>query len=100
MGDPVWRLPLYSPYAKGLKSPCADLQNCAASPLGGAITAALFVQRFTEGIPWAHLDIMAWGESSGNNGGMAGGANGQAVQCLIGLAHLLNHATEQKTPML
>ena len=88
-GDPLWRLPLHTPYGKSLKSPCADLQNCASSPLGGAITAALFVQRFTEGLPWAHLDIMAWAENLGGNGAITSGANGQAVQCLIGLAHLL-----------
>ena len=88
-GDPLWRLPLHAPYHKALKSPAADLQNCASSPLGGAITAALFVQRFTEGLPWAHLDIMAWAENLGGGGVITSGANGQAVQCLIGLAHVL-----------
>ena len=88
-GDPLWRLPLYAPYLKALKSPCADLQNCSSSAYAGAITAALFVQKFTEGLPWAHLDIMAWAENFSAGGAIASGANGQAVQCLIGLAQLL-----------
>ena len=39
----------------------ADLSNSGTSPLGGSITAALFLEHFVEpGIPWAHFDIMAW----------------------------------------
>ena len=27
---------------------------------GGAITAALFLQKFVKDIPWIHVDLMAW----------------------------------------
>ena len=44
--DPLWRLPLWSPYDRWLDSPVADLNNVSSKPHAGAITAALFLQRF------------------------------------------------------
>ena len=38
----------------------ADLLNCPTTPYGGAISAALFLQRFVGNGPWLHFDIMAW----------------------------------------
>ena len=59
--DPVWRLPLHKPYNDMLKSQVADTLNSAASGLGGAITAALYLQKFVScDIPWVHFDVMAW----------------------------------------
>jgi len=58
--DPVWRLPLHEPYAAMLDSKVADLANASASPYAGAITAALFLQRFVDDCPWVHFDIMAF----------------------------------------
>ena len=59
--DPVWPLPLHAPYRDQLKSRVADLLNCSSGPYGGAITAALFLERFVgEGIDWLHFDVMAW----------------------------------------
>ncbi|MBX9633649.1 MAG: leucyl aminopeptidase family protein, partial [Magnetospirillum sp.] len=63
--DPMWRLPLYKPYRRMLDSKVADLNNVSDGPYAGAITAALFLQEFVGGgIPWVHLDIMAWNPSS------------------------------------
>ncbi len=63
--DPVWRMPLHAPYDRMLDSSAADLANAASSPYAGAITAALFLQRFiTTGVPWVHYDVMAWNVSS------------------------------------
>lgn len=59
-GDPAWRLPLYSPYEAQLRSPFADLKNSSVSRFGGAITAALFLEKFVGQVPWAHFDIFAW----------------------------------------
>jgi leucyl aminopeptidase len=65
INDPVWRLPLFSGYASMLDSSIADLSNASASPYAGAITAALFLQRFVpDGASWVHFDIMAWNLSS------------------------------------
>lgn len=62
-GELVWRLPLAEAYDKALASEIADMQNIAGPGAGaGSITAAQFLQRFVNKVPWAHLDIagMAW----------------------------------------
>jgi len=59
--DPLWRMPLWDPYDELLKSDVADFANMAATPMAGAVFAALFLRRFVpETIPWAHLDTYAW----------------------------------------
>jgi leucyl aminopeptidase len=59
--DPVWRMPLWEPYNDLFKSDLADLSNSGESGFAGAITAALFLQRFVpEGVQWAHFDTFAW----------------------------------------
>jgi len=61
VNDPVWRLPLWPEYAELLKSGVADINNASESGFAGAITAALFLQKFVpDGTPWAHLDTFAW----------------------------------------
>jgi leucyl aminopeptidase len=63
--DPLWRMPLWRPYRKMLDSKAADLNNVSEGPYAGAITAALYLQEFVgPGIPWAHLDVMAWNPQS------------------------------------
>jgi len=58
--DPVWRMPLWQPYAANLNSTIADTNNVAGA-LGGCITAALFLQKFVPTkTPWAHFDTYAW----------------------------------------
>ena len=62
--DPVWRMPLWRPYLRYLTSGIADLAN-AGSRMAGAVTAALYLERFVPGsTPWAHLDTYAWNDSS------------------------------------
>jgi len=57
-GERVWRLPLWEVYEEDLHSDVADLRNYANKPLAGAISAAKFLEVFTEKHPqWAHLDI-------------------------------------------
>jgi len=58
--DPVWRMPLWDGYDSQLDSPIADICHTASSPMGGSITAALFLRRFVGDIPWVHFDIFAW----------------------------------------
>jgi leucyl aminopeptidase len=60
-GEPVWRMPLGDAYDKAIKSKIADMKNIGG-PYAGSITAAQFLQRFVNGVPWAHLDIagVAW----------------------------------------
>ena len=71
-GDAIWRMPLWAPYHKQLKSNFADLANIGGRE-AGSITAACFLEQFIEdNCPWAHLDIAgtAWrtGKSKGATG--------------------------------
>jgi leucyl aminopeptidase len=59
--DPLWRMPLWSPYEEMFASDVADFGNAAEGGLAGAVTAALFLQKFVpENTPWAHFDTFAW----------------------------------------
>lgn len=61
VSDALWRMPLWKQYDEMLASDVADLSNVSDAPLAGAVTAALFLQRFVpEGLPWAHFDTFAW----------------------------------------
>ena len=60
-GDPLWRLPLWRGYESTLSSTVADLTNNPNYGYAGAITAALFLNRFVEKTKcWLHLDIPGW----------------------------------------
>ncbi|HEY9218491.1 MAG TPA: leucyl aminopeptidase, partial [Phenylobacterium sp.] len=64
-GEGLWRMPLPAAYEKQIESMAADVKNTGGRP-GGSITAALFLQKFINGLPWAHLDIAstAWKKPS------------------------------------
>ena len=62
VGDWVWNLPLVADYESWLDSNVADLVNSASSGHGGAITAALFLKRFVNGVPWSHIDTYMWAD--------------------------------------
>ena len=62
--DPLWPLPLWRPYRKMLDSYLADFANAGPSRHAGAITAALYLERFVpDGTPWLHLDTYAWNDA-------------------------------------
>jgi leucyl aminopeptidase len=83
--DPLWRMPLWRPYRKLLDSKAADINNVSEGPHAGAITAALYLQEFVEpGIPWAHIDVMAWNPRS--RPGRPEGAEAQTLRALY--AHI------------
>jgi leucyl aminopeptidase len=63
--DPLWRMPLHAGYEEMLKSDIADLNNAPDGGFAGAVTAALFLQKFVSaGTPWLHLDTFAWRPSA------------------------------------
>ncbi|ASD63242.1 M17 family metallopeptidase [Bdellovibrio bacteriovorus] len=80
-GDLNWRMPLFEKYWGDLSSPFADCKNSGGG-FGGAITAALFLQKFVRGKKWAHLDVYAWTDKA-HGALLASGGSGQPVQCLI-----------------
>ncbi len=62
--DPVWRLPLWKPYADALDSDVAEIKNDPdAWAQAGAVTAALFLQRFAPSGPGS-----IWISSPGTHG--------------------------------
>ncbi len=79
-GDLNWPMPLYQKYRSTFTSNFADVIN---SPDGfaGAITAALFLEKFVGDLPWAHLDIYAWKDSA-EGAWLEAGGSGQGVLCL------------------
>lgn len=72
-GDLNWRLPLHQRYNSMMSSQFADCVS-ATDGFAGAITAALFLERFVKSKPWIHLDTYAWSEK---------GANAQPVQAAM-----------------
>ena len=64
VSDPAWRMPLWAPYEDMLSSDIADTAN-AGGAFAGAVTAALYLQKFIpDDLPWAHLDTFAWRPSA------------------------------------
>ena len=83
--EQVWELPLERSYRKMLDSYIADMKNVGGGD-AGAITAALFLNEFTDGHPWAHLDIAGpmWADSDA--GWLQRGATGYGTRLLVQLA--------------
>jgi leucyl aminopeptidase len=82
--DPLWRMPLWPGYRTMLDSTVADLANSGASRQAGAITAALYLERFVPAsIPWLHLDQYAWNDS--DRPGRPRGGEAQGLRALHAL---------------
>ncbi|HYR25252.1 MAG TPA: leucyl aminopeptidase [Aquabacterium sp.] len=90
--DTAWRLPMDDEYGDSLKSNFADLANVGGRE-GGAITAAVFLSKFTKAYRWAHLDIAgsAW------KSGAAKGGTGRPVSLLT--QFILNQAAAGKAAL-
>jgi len=84
-GEPMWPLPLPTEYRKLLDSEVADLRNISTVGYGGALTAALFLAEFVDGVPWVHLDIAGPARASGDDGYLVKGGTGFAVRTLVEL---------------
>jgi len=83
VGENAWRMPIPAAYERHIDTPIADVKNTGNGRAGGSITAALFLQRFTNGTPWAHIDIAptAWVKDS-KNPTVPDGAVGWGVRTL------------------
>jgi leucyl aminopeptidase len=81
-GEPLWRMPLVADYEERLASKVADADNSVPGA-AGAITAALFLQHFTGGLPWAHLDVASVGDSPSDEGLYTKGATGFGARALL-----------------
>ncbi|MGN6724009.1 MAG: leucyl aminopeptidase, partial [Marmoricola sp.] len=80
-GEPLWRLPLADIYVERLASKVADADNAPGT--AGAITAALFLQPFTDDLPWVHLDVAPVGDSLEDAFEYAKGPTGFGARLLL-----------------
>ncbi len=88
VSEKIWRMPLCEDFEKMIKSDIADVANIGSVPgAAGSATAAHFLQKFVNDVPWAHLDIagMAW-EKKGSSV-TPKGATGYGVRLLNQLIH-------------
>ena len=69
--DRVWQMPLWEDYQEQLRSNFADFANIGGRP-AGSVTAACYLARFAEKLPWAHLDIAGTAWKSGREKGSTG----------------------------
>jgi leucyl aminopeptidase len=69
--DRAWHMPMAEEYHDQLKSNFADFAN-ACGREGGAITAACFLAKFTQGLRWAHIDIAGTAYLTGAHKGSTG----------------------------
>ncbi|RKH00789.1 leucyl aminopeptidase [Corallococcus sp. CA053C] len=81
-GDTVWQLPLDRRYREELESEVADVRNVGGEN-AGAITAALFLEMFVDGMPWAHIDMAGTARAERDNAWRSKGATGYGTRLLI-----------------
>jgi len=93
--DTAWRMPLDEEYGESLKSNFADMGNVGGRE-GGAITAAVFLSKFTKAYRWAHLDIAGTAWKSGGAKGGTGRPVGLLTQFLLDQAAAGKGALQRK----
>ncbi|MBO0906221.1 leucyl aminopeptidase [Jiella sonneratiae] len=81
-GEKVWRMPLSRDYDKMIEGKFADIKNIGGGRAAGSITAAQFLQRFVNDVPWAHLDIAGTAMGSPANEYNQSWASGFGVRLL------------------
>lgn len=82
--DPLWHMPLWSPYESQLSSRIADMNNTGSSGYAGSVIAALFLRRFVRNAgAWVHLDIFGWAPEA--RAGRPLGGTDQGIRALYQL---------------
>lgn len=81
--EPSWPLPLPKSYDSHIKSEIADMKNIGKPGKAGAISAALLLERFCDGVKWAHLDIAGPARSDSDRGWIRQGPTGFSVLTLL-----------------
>ena len=85
-GERLWPMPMWDEYMEVIKGDMAEVKN-SGGRTGGVSSSAKFIEHFTEGYPWAHLDIanVAWATSE-KAPLQPKGATGFGVRLLVDLA--------------
>lgn len=82
--DPLWQMPLWSPYDAMMNSKVADVNNASSSAFAGSVTAALFLRRFvSNAAAWVHLDIYGWAPEA--RAGRSQGGTDQGIRAVYGV---------------
>ncbi len=79
--EPVWRMPLNKAFDKLIDSKIADMKNMGGK-YAGSITAAQFLQRFVNDVPWVHIDIAGTAWKTKESDVADEGATGYGVRLL------------------
>ncbi|PZC51094.1 MAG: leucyl aminopeptidase [Chloroflexi bacterium] len=87
-GERFWQLPMWEEYREQIVSDIADIKN-SGGRAAGTIAGGYFIQEFTEGVPWAHLDIAALARTDRERGYTVKGHTGFPVRTLVRLAENL-----------
>lgn len=82
VGEAVWRLPMSDAYDKLINCDIADMQNTGQDRGAGSITAAQFLKRFVNDVPWAHLDIAGTAWTKKDQATVPRGGTGWGVRLL------------------
>ena len=82
-GEQLWRMPLVASYASHIESDVADMKNIGKPGRAGAISAALLLQRFTDGRPWVHLDIAGPARAEASSGYITKGATAFSTRTIV-----------------
>jgi leucyl aminopeptidase len=85
VGELAWRLPLHREYTEMTRGRVADLTNAGRKRKAGTLFAAAFLEQFTEGAKWAHLDIAGTAWDVGREY-VGKGASGYGTRLLVELA--------------
>jgi leucyl aminopeptidase len=81
----AWQLPQERAYRPQLDSDIAHMNNLGG-PNAGAITAALFLEEFVDGTPWAHIDIAGTAQADPAGSWRPRGCTGFGARLLAELA--------------
>jgi len=94
-GELVWQLPLHPEYADMIKGRYADISNVTEARKASSITAAEFLRRFVDEVPWAHIDIAGTAWDVGRPYAPKGGS-GFGVRLIVELVRRLGVAADQR----
>lgn len=94
--EPVWELPLARRYRKQLDSTVADIKNLGGAN-AGSITAALFLEEFVDGKPWAHIDIAGVADNETDSSWRPPGCTGFGARLLAELAVSFTRPDEEES---
>jgi leucyl aminopeptidase len=82
-GEPLWRMPLVASYESHIESDVADMKNIGKTGQAGSVSAALLLQKFTDGRPWVHLDIAGPGRAESARGYLTKGATAFGARTIV-----------------